>query len=85
MQETTQQPLFIKLNTGGEVEFINFMYVVSVRLDHDTSDNKACSMILHLTNGQYRTVKGESARRLKRTLEYLNAAASFDPEETLCS
>lgn len=79
--ETNGQPLFIKLNTGTTDEFINCAYVVSVRFEHEASEHKEYSMTLHLTNGQYRTVRGESARRLKRALEHLGSLIFIEPEE----
>ena len=67
------QPLFMKLNTGGGVyEFINLMYIVSVKFAHKTCEDKTGTVTLQLVNGKYHTVMGESAEKLKRALEHMD-------------
>jgi hypothetical protein len=86
------QPLFIKLHTGGGLyEFINLMHLVSVKFVQRSCEDKTGTVTLHLVNGQYQTVMGESAERLKRALENMDPtlvaetredSVTFHPEMT---
>jgi hypothetical protein len=76
------QPLFMKLNTGGGVyEFINLMYIVSVKLVHKTGEDKTGTVTLQLVNGKYHTVMGESAEKLKRALENMDPTQVSETRE----
>lgn len=76
------QPLFLKLNIGGGVyEFINLMYIVSVKFIHKTCQDKTDTMTLHLVNGKYHTVMGESAEKLKRALEKMDPTLVTETRE----
>jgi hypothetical protein len=63
----------MKLYTGsGAYEFINLMYIVSVKFVHKTGEDKTGTVTLQLVNGKYHTVMGESAEKLKRALENMD-------------
>ncbi|MGB7924135.1 MAG: hypothetical protein WCF57_12910 [Pyrinomonadaceae bacterium] len=67
------QPLFMKLNTGGGIyEFINLMYIVSVKFVRKTGEDNTGTVTLQLVNGKYHTVMGESAEKLIRALENMD-------------
>jgi hypothetical protein len=77
------QPIFIKLYTGasGVYEFINLTHIVSVKFVHKSCEDKTGTVTLHLINGQYHTVMGESAERLEQALQHMDPTLASETTE----